>query len=114
MKKLMIGVLIMFGLLVSAISVPTWYECDVAWAGCGGGKVIIVVVNPAFPTTLGTFFPTNSIMILGGEDVTQANRILVTALSALSSGKKVMVYTEPLSYSEIGGFYSLAPKITLP
>ena len=67
--------------VVASVLAADWYECDVKWAGAGGG----------------------------GNDPVQANRILSAALAAMASNKKVMVFTDPVSFSEIGGLYMVTP-----
>ena len=108
MKKwimsLLVGLFLVSG-VVYVVAAPAWYECDVKWAGAGGGGVYIVLQNTNFPAFLDTAFPTNVIMVSGGEDATQANRILASALASMSANKKVMVFTEPTSFTEIGGLY---------
>ncbi|NQU38705.1 MAG: hypothetical protein HQ523_02000 [Lentisphaerae bacterium] len=114
MKKWFVGVALVLFLtagVVCVVAAPAWYECDVKWAGAGGGGVYIVLQNTnSFPTTLGPAFPANTIMVAGSaDDATEANRILATALAAQAGGKKVMVFTEPISFSTIGGLYSVEP-----
>ena len=92
--------------IASAFAAPAWYECDVKWAGAGGGGVYIVLQNTnSFPNPVGPAFPAHTIMVAGGDDATQANRILATALAAMAGNKKVMVMTEPVNFSAIGGLY---------
>ena len=115
MRKLFWSVIVVIAVAIFLPSVadadPAWYACSVAWAGAGGGGVYIVLVNPAFPTTLGPTFPSHSIMVSGGAGTVQANRILATALSAFTSGSQVMVYTEPASFTAIGGLYIYDPSL---
>ena len=96
--------------VVASVLAADWYECDVKWAGAGGGGVYIVLQNTnSFGSALGPVFPTNTIMVSGGNDPVQANRILSAALAAMASNKKVMVFTDPVSFSEIGGLYMVTP-----
>ena len=100
-----IGIMLSVG-AKTASAKPDWYLCDVAWAGCGGESVIIILINPGFVNTLGSTFPEHSIMAVAPKNV--ANRYLVTALSAISSRRKVLVYMDAKSFSTIGGLYVIA------
>jgi len=94
--------------VVASVFAADWYECDVKWAGAGGGGVYIVLQNTnSFGSALGPVFPTNTIMVSAGDDATQANRILATALAAMAGNKKVMVFTDPVSFSAISGLYAV-------
>ena len=108
MKRLM-ATLILILAATTALADPTWYECSVKWAGAGGGGVYIVLVNPLFPTLLGPEFPAHSIMVSGGNNGITATRYLAIALIAMNAGLNVAVYTEPLSFSEVGGMYMVTP-----
>ncbi|NQU38706.1 MAG: hypothetical protein HQ523_02005 [Lentisphaerae bacterium] len=107
-RAALFALILVIGLAGGASAAPGWAVCDVAWAGCGGNGVYIVLVNPTFSNTLGAIFPANSIMVSTPADTTMANRYLVTALSAVSSRRKVLVYVEPKSFSVIGGMYVVA------
>ncbi len=100
-----IGLLLLGG-VNTASAAPGWHLCDVAWAGCGGDNVIIILINPGFVNTLGSTFPEHSIMAIAPAET--ANRYLVTALSAISSRRKILVYMEATSFSTIGGLYVIA------
>ena len=110
-KRLLVCALVLMllgGFAATASAAPGWYVCSAAWAGCGGNGVYIILHSPHFSITLGASFPVNSIMASGPADTSISNRYLVTALSAISSRRKVFVYVDPLSISVIGGMYVLA------
>jgi len=101
-----VGGMLLGGVATGANAAPNWHLCDVAWAGCGGEEVIIILINDGFVNTLGSTFPEHSIMVVAPQSV--ANRYLVTALSAISSRRKVLVYVDAKSFSTIGGMYVVA------
>ena len=107
MKRILASLIIMA--TATALAEPNWYVCDVAWAGAGGGGVYIVLVNPLFPTLLGPEFPAHSIMVSGSNHGITATRYLTIALISMNAGMHVAVYTEPLSFSVVGGLYAITP-----
>lgn len=105
MKKKMIVAVVLLVLILGSLSTSTvyaakaWYTCTIVLVG-GDGTSVELNLTDAGGAFSGKSFDTPA-------DVTSANRFLATALTALSAGKKIMVYVDPLdgTYPSISGMY---------
>ena len=94
-------VALMLGVLAPCVEAATdWYTCDVVMTGAGFSRVYIKLTDaagtPAF-TAKWTW---------AGTDDTIANRMLATVLTAVNSGKQVLVYFDAsISYPVINALY---------
>jgi hypothetical protein len=106
MKKKMMFAVVLSMLILGSLSTSTvyaakaWYTCTVVLVGGDGANVSVNLTDD------GGAFSGKSFFFLTA-DATCANRYLATALTALSAGKKIMVYVDPLDgvYPSISGMY---------
>lgn len=95
MKKKMIFTVVLSMLILGFLStstvhaVETWYTCTVNLAGTGAGYIVVNLTDDGNAFIGKSFY-------LSSPDATTGNRFMATALTAMSAGKKVMVYVDPL------------------
>ena len=96
MKKKMMAAVVLSVLILGLLSTSTvhaaysFFVCTVVATGQGSGVIYVALTDTAAtPAFTAKWFSVNA------ADVTSANRFLATALTAISSGNKVYVYTDP-------------------
>jgi hypothetical protein len=96
MKKKMIFAVVLSMLILGSLSTSTvyaakaWYTCTVVLVG---GDSSTIAVN--LTDDLGAF--TNKSFYLLAPTATSGNRYLAIALTAISAGKRLVVYVDPLA-----------------
>ena len=102
-KLIVVGVMavLMLGSLCPSVEAATsWYTCDVVMTGPGFDRVYIKLTDAAAsPAFIAKW-------AWAGTDVTIANRMLATVLTAINSGKQVLVrFDAAVSYPVIQALY---------
>lgn len=109
MKKvrwMILTVVLLMTLAGGAIAAPGWYSCTVtavgpALWGTGSGVVYIRITD-----TNGAF---TNLWMMASSDATACDRTMATALTAMSSGKKVVVYADAsIQFSVLQCMYLVA------
>lgn len=94
MKQKVVFAIVLSLLILGFLSTKTvhaaygWYMCTVVATGQGSGNVYIALTDDG-----GAF--TQKWFTVPSADVTSANRYLALALTAISTEKKLRIYTDP-------------------